>query len=335
MPTGLGTATTGNNGGSSPGDSSGGDIGSSGAAEGGGTIIIEQGSASSSGYQYDIVSILGGNGNAYLAFNNSNISCNSSVAVFNRNNSFSAYKTSVGNFSNCCSFAAGKGFVAWDTSTAYTTVCVSSLAEYNYISYGSSSMYASISASVFPLKYGVYASHASSFIANEFETMTRNDDSLMPTPMHFRSGQNSYCANSSVALTSKTSVGLSGPVLSGKNVSFVWSEIWRDPVTGVGFSTGPSTSNPYNSTAPASYRYVPFAHSLDYGNIVNPTTGVFGTDNSVTDRDIITIYSQGRNCYTSVKPPAHMFKPEDLSGNTGTGFMTGTYTASALLSSLV
>ena len=341
MPTGLGTATTGNNGSSSsgqPGDVSG-DIGNGGSSSSGGTVVIAGGDAPST-YGYDIISLYGGAGSAYVAMNNSNMNCNSSVAVFNRNNAFAAINTSAANFSNCCAYAAHQGFNANHTSKLAGYMCVASICAWNYRSVAASSLYANLCASVFPVVYGVYASNNSSFISVEHQTMTAFWDSLSTiVPTHYRSSQNSFVTNSNLALSSKISAGLSGPVLSGQQVGFVWSQLWRNPTTGSGFPVisdiGLNNFTPFTTiTTGASYRYVPFNHCLDYVNAVGPN-GMANDQGNISLRDTFTLLSQGRNCYVSVKPPSGMFKPEDGSGSTGAGVYNGSYSVYDVLPTLV
>ena len=339
MPTGLEQATNGDNPSSSggqPGENQ--DIGNN-SQTGGGTTVITQGGGPSTGYSYDVINIYGGIGSAYLALNNSNMTCNSSVGVFNRNNTFAAINTSTGNFSNCCSYAAHQGFIAYDSSKVATYICTATLSASNYRCIAASSLYCNLSASVFPILYGTYVSNTSSFISNEFETMTAIFASNAPAPTHFRSGQNSFCTNNTNSLTSKNSAGLSGPVVSGKNISFIWSQIWRHPTTNAGF---PITNqdgigvNPYSSSVSASYRYAPMIHSVDYFQL--PFSANFPNFNgaNVDTSAFVTLYAQGRNCYMSVKASTdnYLFKPEDGSGAITPTALQGVYNVSSLLATL-
>lgn len=340
MPTGLGQATSGEQGsvgGGQPDPNNGSDVGN-GSQSGGGTTVITPGGGPTTGYIYDIVSLYGGNGSAYVAMNNSNISCNSSVALFNRNNSFATVNTSAGSFSNCCSYGANKGFIAYDSSKVAVQLCIATLSAYNYSSIASSSMYVNSSASVFPFLFGTYVSNTSSFISNEYETMTSFMAENSPVPTHYRSGQNSYCTNSNVALSTKTSAGLSGPVINPRHVSFVWSQIWRNPSTNNGFTiqTGAGAVSVFDALANASYRYVPFTHCTDYYQL--PFSSQGGGQNfngaNIDTAAFVLLYSQGRNCYTAVKPPWYMFTPEDASGRTGVTNLQGVYTVTQLIGSL-
>lgn len=345
MPTGLGQATSGGNGspgGGQPGDPTNPDtdIGN-GSQEGGGTTVINPGGGPSTGYSYEVISLYGGIGSAYLALNNSNMTCNSSVGVFNRNNTFAAINTSTGNFSNCCSYAAHQGFIAYDSSKVATYLCTAVLSASNYRCIAASSMYCSLSASVFPILYGAYVSNTSSFVCNEYETMTSIFASNAPTPTHFRSGQNSFCTNNSNNLTTKNSAGLSGPVVDGRNISFIWSQIWRHPLTGIGFPINTAqTINPITTTSSASYRYVPMNHSVDYFQLPFDAQGAAGINiaaGAVDTQALTTIYAQGRNCYVSVKGSGfggHLFPPEDGSGSTGNKALGGVYSVFDLLATL-
>lgn len=343
MPTGLGQATSGGNGspgGGQPGDSTNPDtdIGN-GSQEGGGTTVITPGSGPSTGYSYEVISLYGGIGSAYLALNNSNMTCNSSVGVFNRNNAFAAINTSTGNFSNCCSYAAHQGFIAYDSSKVATYLCTAVLSASNYRCIAASSLYSNLSASVFPILYGTYVSNTSSFMSNEYETMTAMFASNAPTPTHFRSGQNSFCTNNSLSLTSKNSTGLSGPVVNGRNISFIWSQIWRNPLTNLGFGLVDQDGigvNAYSTSVPASYRYVPMIHSVDYFQLPFSTNFPNFNGANVDTSAFVTLYAQGRNCYVSVKASTdnYLFKPEDGSGAITPTALQGVYSVSQLLATL-
>lgn len=336
----IDTTTTGNDLGSSSGSNSG-DIGSGGSSQNdNGSTTINQGTATGTGYQYEIIAPFSGVGHAYMALNNSSIACNSSIAVFNRNGAFSSLSSSSASLSNCASYIAQYGFLSTATSRITLNMSVSSLAAYNYYARFSSSISASTSMSVFPLLYGTYASHTSSIGLNEFESMTSFWTTIGNIPTHFYSSKNSFVENSTVSFTSKTtntsSPGLSGALLNPKNISFLWSQIWRNPNgSGIGNSPPPTSIFSDQSVTNASYRYVPFTHSLDYPNIVNNTGTVFTNAGDDTIRGLISLLAFGRNCYTSVKPPAFMFPPEDRSGTRLEGGLTGAYTMSNLLGSLV
>lgn len=316
------------------GDPSNPDVGGGSPVTGpGSTVTIPVGDTPTS-YQYDIVSLYGGVGTAYLAMNNSSMSCNSSVAVFNRNTAFAAMGTAVANYSNCCSYAANQGFLSANTSRVSVALCVASISAYNYKVNSSSSMYANLCASVFPALFGTHVSSTSTFSSNEFESMTNFWSTTGPVPVHFSSSQNSFCTNSSIAMSSKTSAGLSGPVVNGKQVSFLWSQIWRN-TNGTGIQNASVPGNIFYANPLASYRYVPFQHSVDYSNITTNGAGTIATGNDVSTRGIIQVLAMGRNCYTSVKPSDYLYPPEDNSGTVGVGGLTGPFSVSDLLSALV
>jgi len=316
-----------------PPDGSSGGNGSPVTGPGGSTTI--SGGDTPASYQYDIISLYGGVGTAYLAMNNSSMSCNSSVAVFNRNNAFAALSTSTANYSNCCSYAANQGFLSANTSRVSAALCIASLSSYNYKVNSSSSMYASLCASVFPALFGTHVSSTSTFSGNEFESMTYFWSTTGPVPVHFSSSQNSYCTNSSTTMSTKTTAGLSGPLMNGKQVSFLWSQIYRDTTTGLGLQNASTPDNIFYATPKASYRYVPFQHSVDYSNITGAGLGTITDTTAVSSRGIIQVIAMGRNCYTSVKPPDYLYPPEDKSGVVGSGGLTGAFSVSDLLSALV
>lgn len=340
MP-GLDTTTTNNDSGSSPGEN---DLGSGGTTVGsGGNTTINPGSAAgNNNYQYEIIGLMGGIGWAYLANNGSNLACNSSVAVMNRNAAFSALNTSTANFSNCATYVSQYGFAAIGTSRVTTQMSVASLSGFNFYTRHSSSLYADTSMSVFPLAYGFAAYGNSSLSTIEIESMTSfwSTDQNAPIPTHFVSTQNSFLENKTDSMSARilptqstTSQGLSGPIVEGRNIKFLWSQIWRDPQLGTGL-VNPTPSSVFTPNTKASYRYVPFSQSLDYGNIVdnnNSITNNFTVLPTDTVRGLITLLATGRNCYTNVKPPTFMYQPEDKSGVRYEGGLTGPYSMAALL----
>lgn len=338
MPS-IDTTTGADSGGGQPPDVGGQTDGSTGndgtvvTSPGGGEVIT--GGDTPASYQYEIISLYGGVGTAYLAMNNSSMSCNSSVAVFNRNNAFAVMSTSAANYSNCCSYAANQGFLSANTSRISAALCVASLSAYNYRVNSSSSMYVNLCASVFPALFGTHVSSTSTFSSNEFESMTAFWSTTGPVPVHFSSSQNSFCTNSSIALSTKTTAGLSGPLMNGKQVSFLWSQIYRDAGTGLGLSNSNTPDNIFFAVPKASYRYVPFQHSTDYSNIATAGVGVIVNGTDVSSRGIVQLLAMGRNCYTSVKPSDYLYPPEDNSGKIGVGGLTGAFSVSDLLSALV
>ena len=339
MPGGIDTTNGADSGGGQPPEVGGGAdgvIGNDGdviTSPGGGEVI--SGGDTPASYQYEIISLYGGVGTAYLAMNNSSMSCNSSVAVFNRNNAFAAMSTSTANYSNCCSYAANQGFLSANTSRISAALCVASLSAYNYRVNSSSSMYVNLCASVFPALFGTHVSSTSTFSSNEFESMTAFWSTTGPVPVHFSSSQNSFCTNSSIALSTKTTAGLSGPLMNGKQESFLWSQIYRNAANGDGLQNSNTPNNIFYSTPSASYRYVPFQHSTDYSNIATSGMGIIVNSTDISSRGIVQLLAMGRNCYTSVKPSDYLYPPEDNSGKTGAGGLTGAFSVSDLLSALV
>lgn len=340
MP-GLDTTTTNNQSGSSPGEN---DLGSGGTTVGsGGNTTINPGSAAgNNNYQYEIIGLLGGIGWAYLAINGSNLACESSVAVMNRNAAFTALNTSTANFSNCATYVSQYGFSAIGTSRVSTQMSVASLSAFNFYTRHSSSLSVDASISVFPLAYGFAAYGNSSLSTLEIESMTAfwSTDSNSPIPTHFVSTQNSFLENRTDSMSARilppqstTSQGLSGPIVEGRNIKFLWSQIWREP-SGTGLVNS-NVSSVFTPNTKASYRYVPFSQSLDYGNIVIHTGGTianpFTSAGDDTVRGLLTLLATGRNCYTYVKPPTFMYQPEDKSGVRYDGGLTGPYSMAALL----
>jgi len=305
------------------------DVGSGGSSSGGGTVVITQGTPPAT-YQYDILSLSDASGNAYISYNGSNMTCHSSVGVFNRNGTFTSAYNSTIQTANCVAHASQTGFNATQTSSMQIGNSVSALCASNYNANASSSINSRYSASVFPVRYGVNISNNSAWYSSEFESMTSfwsTDSEAVPT--HFRSSDNSYCQNNSTALTTKAPVGLSGPVLDAKPLSFVWSQIWRDS-NAVGFATDTAKFN-IAATPSASYRYVPFSHAVDYSNVVGGDS-VTNTS-TLSSTGLLALIAKGRAGYASVKPPSYLFPPEDGSGKTGPGGITGNYTVDALLTS--
>ena len=340
MP-GLDTTTTNNDLGSSSGANSG-DIGSGGTTvnPNGGTVVNPGSAAGNNNYQYEIVGLLNGVGSAYLASNSSNIACNSSVAVMNRNSAFAAMNTSTANLSNCATYVSQFGFMAVGTSRMTTQMSVSSLSTFNFYSKYSSSLYANTSMSVFPLAFGFGAYGNSSIGTVEVESMTSYWSTDGPIPTHFVSRDNSFVENKTDAMSARitpvqntTSQGLSGPIVEGRSLKFMWSQIWRFP-NGTGIINPATVTSVFSTNAAASYRFVPFSQSLDYGNIVIHTGGSIGNPftsaGEDTVRGLLTLLATGRNNYTYVKPPTFMFQPEDKSGVRYQGGLTGSYSMSSL-----
>jgi len=288
--------------------------------------VVNQGSFATTSYQYEIVSTQVVSGHAYLAWNSSSMRCNSSVAVLSRSNAFSSIKDSSADLTSCAALIAQRGVAIMYSSSAIIRGSVSTQCDTNFLCSNSSSINAVRSASVFPLRFGVETNHNSSFMPVDFESTTFNFNSMnvLPTPTHFRSINNSYCDNVSFSLTGRTlSAGFSGQRVESKPLNFVWSQI----STSV---TGTAAANILGNPA-ASYRFVPFSHSVDYSNIVTSSVVQAST---LSPTGLLSVISRGRDCYASVKPPPFMFKPEDASGNTGLGGgLTGDFSIFDLITS--
>ena len=123
--------------------------------------------------------------------------------------------------------------------------------------------------------------------------------------------------------------------MNGKQVSFLWSQIWKNRENDLGIKQTELFDNIFYAKPLASYRYVPFQHSTDYSNIATAGMGVILNGGDVSSRGIVQVVAMGRNCYTSVKPPDYLYPPEDNSGKTGAGGLTGAFSVSDLLSALV
>jgi hypothetical protein len=293
------------------------------------TIIITP--SPSFSYEYDIISLQSGVGSAFVAQDGSSLICNSSVAVFNRNNAFTAVNSSEAVLTNCCSYCANQGFVSWLGSSVNGAFCVASISANNYWVNGSSSMNLRQCASVFPVKNGINAVGSSSFTCTQMETMTAawgavSESTQIPVPAHFNSRQNSFTTNSSISLSTRQNAGLSGSVVSENQIGFIWSQIYS--VNG-GYATNPGTDI-FADSFGASYRFVPRNHSTDYNSIFSN-----GTTVSLDASSLIAILSQSRQSYVSVKPPNWLYPPEDGSGNTGFGAAVTNLSLSKILTSLV
>lgn len=299
------------------------DIGSGGTTTTNGIITIIPGNFAGS-YAYDILSVFDVDGHAYYAGQGSNIESHSSVAAFSRNKGFSVNYTSTGNFVCCAAHAGQAGFLSNIGSSVVVRSSVAAINTTNYASQNESVLHALYSASVFPVLYGAVAAINSAVYLNEYETMTYQwNINAIVVPTHFASLDNSSIRNYSGSLTSKTSAGFSGPVLNKQSLSFIWSHIKSYPR----LTSGGSISIP---TPNCSYRYVPFHHSVDYGNVVGGVSTI-GDATPMSTSGLLAIISQERVNYASVKAPAHLFQPEDGSGITGQGGITGPYSTAFLL----
>jgi hypothetical protein len=139
-----------------------------------------------------------------------------------------------------------------------------------------------------------------------------------------------------VELTKKQTAGLSGPKLDARNISFIWSQIYRDNVTGAGFA-GENLGRTIfdtNSDINASYRFVPLNHSIDYSNATSAGVGDLSDAATISRTGLFAMMAFGRDGYRSVKPPAYLFAPEDGSGFSGAGGLTAIFSASALINAL-
>ena len=287
----------------------------------GGTTIITQGSPPST-YSYDIISTSTALGSGFICSDNSNLECNNSISIFSRVNAFLATNTSSSRFTGCACHGGNYGFVAVNTSSQEISHCVSALHTSNYLTVNNSTQNVFFSAGVFPVLYNVQARNNSTFSPIEFESMTRTlyftDENSVPT--HFGSFNGSRVSNFSDALSSKTSAGLSGDLITKQNLTFLWSEISK---------TISQTNTNIGAPSMASYRYVPRAHCIEYSNVVGGTDVLQNTVLSPTGLLALVAY---RDNYTSVKPPLYMFQPEDNTGKRGAGGLTGNYAISALIS---
>lgn len=299
------------------------DIGSGGTTTTNGIITIIPGNFMGS-YEYDILSIFDVDGHAYYAGQGSNIESHSSVAAFNRNKGFSVNYTSTGNFVCCAAHAGQAGFLSNIGSSVVVRSSVAAINTTNYTSQNESVLHVLYSASVFPVLYGAVAARNSAVYLDEYETMTYYWSTNGVVPVHFASLDNSSIRNYSGSLTSKTSAGFSGPVMNNQSLSFIWSHINKSYPR---LSSGGSISAP---TTNCSYRYVPFHHSVDYGNVVGGASTI-NDSTPMSTSGLLAVISQERVNYASVKAPAYLFQPEDGSGIIGQGGITGPYSTAFLL----
>jgi hypothetical protein len=309
---------------------------------GGGGVVIGQGEPPTI-FDYSIEQQYSAAGNAYLASGSSNITCNSSVAVLSRFAAFSATNTSSAVFSNCCSYASNQGFMSTNNSRILASASVSAISGHNFwVSY-SSSMSLNRCASVFPVKSGVSVRSSSSFNSSNFDTMTLvwSNDPVAGVPIHFSSRENSFCANNTINLSSRSlQSGLSGSLLNTNPISFIWSQI----------SGGGGGLTPYSPLVPtvgtlnlfedasASYRFVPRSHSSDWNYLLSNGNEQIFPSTSPGTSTLTMLLTQHRSCYASVKPPLWMYPPEDFSGATAfVGAISSylTFNLSNVLNSLI
>jgi hypothetical protein len=272
---------------------------------------ISQGNAPAS-YDYQIVGQNAAIGGSYVALQNSNLTAKGSVAVFSRLCSYLIANTSSANLNACAAYVGNFGYSASKTSSIDVVSCVSSIHKFNYYAGSGSSISTKYSQSLFPLDFSQYAAFNGSITNIEFETMTRWwDDDAGANPTHFGSVASSYIQNSSTQLsTFSLPSGFSGGIVGTQPLRFIWSEYYIP-----GGALAASTS--LGTGGYASYNYVPFAHSADYSNIVGTAFTQFSTVKEILP-SLFGIIAY-RNNYQSVKPPAYMKQPEDLSGNLGVG----------------
>jgi hypothetical protein len=287
-------------------------------------------------YTYEIVSENSAVGSAYSASENSSMSISSCVAVLSRKDGFSASRTSSMHIDNSASYAGNFGYSATQTSTIDVVASTASIHTINYLSVGSSSIKTRYCCSIFPVDYGAYVYSNSAMQNTEYESMTvlwalsGNQTLSFVSGTHFGSYQNSSIENSGEKMSGLTSnAGFSGEFVSTGNLRFLWSHIYRNPTTGDGLPTN-GASNISQSPTRASYRYVPFQHSVDYSNVVG-TPEVTNASNISDDVPALFAVIAYRNNYDAVKGPTAMYQPEDGSGKRFTGGLTGPYTLSNLV----
>jgi hypothetical protein len=288
-------------------------------------------------YQYDIITTQKVVGNGYVSSGSSSIKCSSSVALLSRNFAFTALRNSSLEMSSCATNIAQRGICALYSSTATVKNCVSCLSEVNYLSANCSSLILQASASMLPFRYGVDTQYDSSVSLQDFETVTANfagafaiQSSNIPVPTHFRSIYNSFVENTSYSLTTKPlASGFSGPEFDSKPLNLVWSQI----AFGVGIASGSTAATNILGTPVASYRYVPFSHSLDWSNVY--PASLVAASTAINTPGFVSMLTRPRNNYSSVKPPATIFKAEDNSGLIGTNTgLTGDFSIFDLINSL-
>jgi hypothetical protein len=177
--------------------------------------------------------------------------------------------------------------------------------------------------------------NTSSWDSSEFETMTFFWSTTSPIPTHYRCSSKSFCNNSSIELTKKQSAGLSGPKLDARNISFIWSQIYRDASTGSGFRNENAGRTIFEgSNTRSSYRFVPLNHSIDYSNVTSAGAGNLTDDASISRAGLFAMMAFGRDGYRSVKPPQYLFAPEDGSAIVDSPGLTAAFSASALINAL-
>lgn len=276
--------------------------------EGDGGVIIIGGGDAAVDTSYDVVSVKTAIGASYISSQNGSMTVSNSVSCLSRVQGFMASNTSSMKIDACAAAATNYGMVAANGSSQRIAHSTSAVCTTTYYLDSTSTQRVHYSAAIFPLRQGVYARGASSFISVEFEIMTKyyNPSVVNLTPTLFQSGGNAYIYNSSTGLsTKKTSAGFSGEFIGVASISFVWV----DKKNIVANTSGVSLSNDTD----VSYRYVPLPHSLDYNNVVNSS----GNPQGGADFGNLVPLIAHRTNYFSVKPPAGLIGPEDGSGRGG------------------
>lgn len=269
-------------------------------------------------YAYEVITSGMVAGCAYAALYSSSTSGEGCVAVFSRGMGFNAFSSSLQSYRNSASCYGALGFVSYQASSQELSFCVSSVHDTNYAAIGSSSTSLKNCASIFPTELGVYANKTSSFILDDFESMTYWWGSIVKTPTMFRSSQRSFINSRNASLGKRQSIaGTSGSVADSDALRFLWTSI-ASSAAGVPNITSGNTAPGPGSTAAASYRFVPVEHSLDWAQGIGTETAAAGgssTSTTIDPASLIALVSS-RNGYESVKPPLGIRLPEDRSGST-------------------
>lgn len=277
--------------------------------EGDGGVIIIGGGDAAVDASYDVVSVKTAIGASYISSQNGSMTVSNSVSCLSRVQGFMASNTSSMKIDACAAAATNYGMVAANGSSQRIAHSTSAVCTTTYYLDSTSTQRVHYSAAIFPMRQGVYARGASSFIPVEFEMMTKyfNPSVVSLTPTLFQSGGNAFVNNSSNKLSEmETKAGFSGEYVSVNPISFIWVDYKQVPEI-TNQQLGAAVDND------VSYRYVPLAHSLDYNNVVNGE----GTPHSGTDFGNLIPLIAHRSNYFSVKPPLGLIVPEDSSGDRG------------------
>lgn len=292
--------------------------------EGDGGVIIIGGGDAAVDASYDVVSIRTAIGASYISSQNGSMTVSNSVSCLSRVAGFMASNTSSMKIDACAASATNLGMFASNGSSQRIAHSTSAVCTTTYYLDSTSTQRVHYSAAIFPIRQGVYARGASTFIPVEFEIMTKyyNPSVVNLTPTLFQSSGNAYIQNNSKKLSEKsTQAGFSGEYVSVSSISFIWVDV-KD----IGNPPSPNLGNQVPNDV--SYRYVPLAHSLDYSNVVNGN----GTPlNNVDFGNLVPLIAHRAN-YHSVKPPAGLVLPEDGSGDEdSTLFTTNPFTLSNVI----